>query len=236
MNFLELCREVARESGTLAGGAGEIITVVDNKVGRIAKIVAWVRDAWVSIQLEHNDWFWMQREFSSPLSTGVMRYAPLDLSLARVAAWILDDCGDPVTTIQNPSADRSDESQLRIISFGEWRARYGRGQHDASRPTEIAVGADGRLAIGARPDQTYTLRGMYRAAPQVLAANTDVPEMPAHFHKLIVWEAIKLASIHDEAPFTIQTSVGEYARLRDALVSEQRPKTYVAFDSDTVIA
>ena len=43
------------------------------------------------------------------------------------------------------------------------------------------------------------MRGLYRKAPQTLALDDDVPDMPAHFHDCIVEAAVIMLSTHDEA-------------------------------------
>ena len=58
MTFLELCQEVADESGTVAGVPS--FTTVSNATGRLAKVVRWTRNAYRDIQNERSDWKWMR--------------------------------------------------------------------------------------------------------------------------------------------------------------------------------
>jgi len=235
MNFLDLCRKAARDSGTLAGGGLSVFTTVEAASGRGGKIVGWVSDAWVNIQNEHDDWMWMQREFGHALTIGEMRYSAASLGVDRLGKWITSgDCEWPFT-IYEPTS-QADENPLRFIPYETWRARYARGAHDAGRPIEFSVSPQMEIVVGPKPDRAYVVSGEYVASPQVLAADTDIPEMPAQYHNVIVWEAIKLMSISDEAAFALQTSVGEYARIRDALSRDQRPKVRISYSPDTVIA
>lgn len=236
MNFLDLCRDAARESGTLAGGGLAVFSTVASASGRAEKIVNWVRQAWISIQLEHNDWLFMRREFQAPLQVGKTRYTGAELGIDRLGVWLpRDDEGYPFT-LWDDAVGQQDEADLCPIPYGTWRARYDRGVHDATRPTEMSVSPLNALCVGAKPDKPYVLRGTYVVTPQILTANDDVPEMPAQYHRAIVWEAIKLMAIADEAPTALQTSVGEYARVRDAMSRDMRPRSMISYASDSVIA
>ena len=46
--FLQLCQKLARESGSVSGGAMQPTSVL-NQSGRLAKVVAWLSDGWVEL-------------------------------------------------------------------------------------------------------------------------------------------------------------------------------------------
>lgn len=232
--FLELVQDAARESGSLAGGVN--LGSVVGATGRADKVVSWVRKAWRNIQNERVDWLWLQREFIGPLSAGTARYTAASFNITRFREWKQDrvttsNTSYRVFTIYDTAKGPSDEGSLTQIDYETWRVRYDRSTQVQSRPTEWAISPAGELCVGPIPDRTYTIRGEYVASAQNLAADADTPEMPAHFHDLIVWEALRLMSAADEAVTALQTSNNEYNRLRFALTAEQLPKMYLAHRS-----
>lgn len=229
MNFLALCRAVARESGTLAGGGFSLSTVTNPTNARIQKIVGWVGTAWENIQIERKDWLWMRRDFAHAIVPGIGKYSGAMLDIARLGAWSQDRVGDAGCyyqpfTLYDPATGKADEGALLQIGYDEWRERYLRGVHDATRPTEYALSPARELCLGAYPDKAYMLAGEYRVSPQVLVVDTDVPEMPEEYHGAIVWEALRLMANADEAPTSIATASGEYAAARGRMVRDQLPE------------
>lgn len=224
--FLELCRDVARESGTLAGGV--TLPSVVNATGRADKVVSWTNKAWQKIQTDRRDWRWMQRQFASALAIGVARYTPASFGVdARFGAWATDQrCFRPFT-IYDVSIGRADETEIREIEWETWLYRYDRGAHDADRPAEYAISPLNEVCLGVTPDKAYAIRGGYKASPQVLALNTDVPEMPAEYHGAIVWRALRLLALSDEAQFSLQGSIAEYAEDMRKLERDQLPPTMI---------
>jgi hypothetical protein len=87
VNFLELCKATARDSGTVAGLPS--FTSIAGATGRLEKLVNWVRDAWVDIQNERTDWLFRLDTFEAPLIAGQMEYTGASLGL-EVAAWMPD--------------------------------------------------------------------------------------------------------------------------------------------------
>jgi hypothetical protein len=87
VNFLELCKKTAQESGTIAGLPS--FNTVAAPSGRIAKLIGWVSDAWVNIQNERTDWLFRIDQFSHALSVGVGEYTGASFNLA-CRKWLPD--------------------------------------------------------------------------------------------------------------------------------------------------
>lgn len=228
--FLELVQDVARESGTLAGGVN-IGSVVD-VTGRADKVVSWTRKAWRNIQNERRDWLWLQAEFQDTLAVESMRYTAASFNITRLREWRLDrrneDGGTyyPIT-IYDSAIGQSDESTLRNIAYETWRTRYDRQTHVATRPTEYAISPTNELCIGAKPDKAYVIRGEYVKSPQTLTIDADTPEMPSEYHDLIVWEAMRLLAKADGSIESLQFADDEYKRLRFQLTASQLPRMMI---------
>jgi hypothetical protein len=231
LNFLELCKATALDAGTIAG-LPSFTTVVD-PVGRVAQLVAWVRDAWIDIQNERRDWLFMQSYLTKALTIDENAYEP-------ESSWGITDFGSflPETdaehnlSIYDPAIGKRDESYLRQISYSEYRRTYDIGVHDAQRPSVWAFGPFNQIWFGPTPDKAYTVRGMYRRSPQVLALDDDVPIMPAAYHRLIQGEAIRLMARSDEAFQVVVEKTEVYMRLRGPLVRDQTGS--ISFAEDTL--
>ncbi len=220
--YLELVRDLARESGTLAGGVQ--IPTLNGVTGRADKLASWVRKAWVNIQNERADWPWMLREFLAPLTPGKARYTGADLQITRFSQFIGDRPRFATFTVWDANEGRSDEGAIREIEYDLWRSRYGRGAHDPNRPTEWARSPMQELCVGATPDKAYVITGEYRVLPQVLTSDNDVPEMPVQYHNAIVLEALKLMGISDESPQTASSAISEYVLARQNLNRDYLPE------------
>ena len=103
MNFLALCKDTALDSGVIAGIPS--FTTVAAPTGRIAQLVGWVRNAWIDIQNERNDWIWMRRRFAYTLSTNQTKYTAANLGLTRVGAYLRDDERHRTFTVWSTAPD-----------------------------------------------------------------------------------------------------------------------------------
>lgn len=223
MNFLQLCRAVATDSGTVAGVPN--FTTVVGATGRVGQVVGWVRDAYIDIQNERSDWVWMRRDFTAPLTIDQIAYTPAQLGLDDVGSWLHDIPSEGwrnLTIYEDGQQDQ--EGELSEIPYSVFRERYQRGVHDHNKPTDWSISPTNQLLFGNKPDKAYIVRGEYMMRAEELAADADTPSMPAQFHRVIVQEALRLMSRADEAWQTLQAQAAQYDRLRNALVRETTPQ------------
>ena len=226
--YLELVKDLARESGT-AGGP-DAITTVSGLSGRPAKLANWIKQAYINIQISERDWGWLTATFTAPLIPGTAVYTAASFALTRFAAWSSDRDGYYPFSIYDPAIGLSDERELPQITHEQWRARWGRGDQSSpywNTPVEWAISPRKELEFGPYPDGAYVIRGQYQKGPQELVNNTDVPEMPERFHQLIVWEGLRLMMLHDGAYDEAAFPTIEVARLRHLLDLDQLPEIVV---------
>lgn len=223
MNFLQLCKKTAQESGTVAGLPS--FSTVAGASGRIAKLVGWVSDAWVNIQNERPDWLFRLDTFEEPLISGERFYTGTSFGLA-LAEWLPDTSTRQTMSLYDPDIGQEDEGGIRQISWNAYRQAFDRGTHDPNRPRHWAVKPDGSLSVGPKPDKPYVLRGEYKKAAQVLALDTDIPIIPSDFHLVIVGEALRLMAASDEEYQGLIPRAAQYERYRSPLVNSQTPAIY----------
>lgn len=221
--FLELCQEVARESGTMTGGASSIGSVV-NQTGRAGNIVKWTANAWRAIQTMRPTWKWMTGQFEAALTIGQQGYTGANLGLDRHAAFVADNKMKRVS-LYDPAIGYSDEGYLAVIPYRDFYPVYqvGSNRSTSDKPQVAAIADDGRLLVWPTPDKAYMLRGWRRLTPQVLAADTDVPECPEAFHEIIQWRTLLYLGQYDEAVTQFPFWNVEFRRLLSLLEQDQLP-------------
>ena len=217
--FLELCEDVARESG----GTARAPTSVIGQTGRQQKIIEWVKTAWNLIQNLQSNWSFLRDEHTGTLVANSQSYSGASFSTTRFGEFMGDYGSYQPVTLYDTTIGRSDESALRLISYEVWKRRWDIGVHDATRPTEYTIGPDQELKFGAKPDKAYQIRFEYRKTPQALALNTDEPDMPLRFHDIIVWRAIMLMADHDEALNAMTIANGKYLELKASMERDLLP-------------
>lgn len=222
--FLEICQNVARETGTVPN-IGDPSSVIGQS-GRLARVVSWVRTAWTAIQNDRDDWKWMEDDFTGTTVAGTQFYAGADFDLTRFSEWVWrDDPNEGFITLYDPAEGQATEGFLTCWDFDVFRRRamIGSAASETGKPVVYTCNSKGELGFYKTPDKGYTVRGRYRKSPQTLAANDDVPEMPARFHDLIMWRALILAAKFDE-DVQGQPSWGEeYRVLLGKLIEHQTP-------------
>lgn len=199
--FLQLCARLTQRSGVI----GAAPSTVTGQSGRQARCVDWIENAWELIQTSNPDWTFLRSTWSHALTINQTAYAAADLGITdRFGAWRGDRKASlslyRPTTIYDSTIGVADERPLRQLPFEAWLESFDRGAQVANRPVYYCIAPDQTIRFGPKPDKAYVCRGEYRKGPQILAADSDVPDMPADYHDLIVYRAMLLIDEDDEAP------------------------------------
>lgn len=221
MTFLELCAAAAVDSGLVADT--NTITAVTAQTGRKARIVRAVVQAWEDIQKARNDWIFMRGQFTASLVVGQSSYTAAELGIAsRFRSFVRDADAEGFLPhyLYDSAIGVSDQTGLAEISDAMWQMAYGRGEQTNSRPVDYAL-VGSSFNLGPPPDDTYTIKGWYRKAPQTLAADADEPDLPSHHHSVIKWKAIMDLHGGDAAFADRLVAQARYAADYRALVDEQ---------------
>lgn len=215
MNFLQLCQRVNAEAGLSGPGP----TAVGGQVGMNGKIVAWVQAAHQDIQQKHVDWAFDWQPVSQALVAGQDRYLPADWGLA-VRAW--NRQGGWVYATDQGRAARQALVWLPYEQFaGLPVAAPGQAQ---GAPLYWSAAPDRRVCFSPVPGEGLTFEAECWLAPQVLAANADVPRLPEEYHLLIVWRALMLYCGHDENAALWQQARQNHDRLIGRMEATELPE------------
>jgi hypothetical protein len=204
VNYLELCRELVSECGY----SGNIVTT-EGQTGQLARIVRWIRNADLELQKESNFWSFMDREFEFLTEVDKREYTIADLAdldVENVGTWDKDKM--QVTDAYGRS------SKLFWSDFRLFHHRYQNSMIASGRPTFFAVLPEGGMVLGPAPDAEYSISGWYRLNPVALKDDEDVPLVPEPFHDAIVWKALAMYGLHEEAELFIVRGETKY---REAL-------------------
>lgn len=195
MNYLKLCQVTRQECRDIAGEGPT--TVIDQK-GDLKRIVDWVSQSYNEIQNRHLDppWRWLRHGFSFNTVANDDSYTFSDCTdttdsavITRFSSWYLRDYEDP-PRIYLTSAGSDTQTWLTFIEWESFKWLYRMGAQSPGFPAHISIDPQDNLVLGPKPNGIYTITGDYIRSAQELANNGDVPEMPAQYHYLIVYEAM----------------------------------------------
>ncbi len=202
--YLQLCRKVCLEC-SVAGG-DTVPTAVTGQVGELDRIVNWVADVWTELQNKHPNWRWMRHGFTVNTVADDDTYAYGDITdtttsavITRLGRWWVDDPED-CAKIYLTSAGVGTQGYLTFLPWEHFKSIYRIGTQNSGYPAHITIDPQNRIVLGPKPNGIYTVTGDYQRSAQTLSADADEPEMPAQFHKLIVYGAMEDYGFFESAP------------------------------------
>lgn len=222
MNFLSLAQKVVEKGGIAGTGP----TTVIGQAGELKRVVGYVNEAWNDIQLARNDWRWMRGSVSFSTVANQATYTPAQCGVTDLETWLVDSRQNTFRSYVTSDGVGS-EIFLSYQPYDVWRDcfQYGAIRDTRSRPMVITVTPDQSLGFGETPDSAdYTIVGDYQKMPSELAADADVPGLPAPFHMLIVYRALVLYAQYEENDYLRSINERDYNRMMSRLVSNQLPE------------
>lgn len=224
--FLELAQDWRRNCGIAGSGPSSVIAQSEE----ITRGVKWLRDSYVEIQNDQPHWRWLRSEFTVDTVQDDDEYAYTDCTdtiasaaISRFARWWVDDMKIYLT-----SSGVGTQTWMTHMDWSEFKRLFKVGSQTSGFPGFFSIDPREKLLLGAKPNGIYTVTGDYQKSPQVLAADDDEPEMPARFHQLIVYYAMRKYAAYMGAP-DVWAEVKDQAAtmMRDLRVS-QIPTTQFA--------
>ncbi len=195
--------------------------------GRDADLVRWAIEAWNDIQRDRDGkWNWLRGNFhvdtvasTASYAFGAVKDTDDDAAITRFRAWDLDKREPPLIYL---SADgKVAERELFIDDWAHFRYLYLRGTHTAGYPGSVVTDVANKLYIGPKPDAVYRVTGNYWKSNQTLAADADIPEMPADYHFMIVYRAIVKYAYNTVSHEILARAQAEGEPMYDALALNQ---------------
>lgn len=214
--FLELCQRTRELAGI--SGNGPISTL--NQTGENLRVVNWTRQAWVDIQNRNATWAFLRKEFSFQTVPGQQVYTPAQAGMADVRELSETDTVRCFLT----SVGVGDEQYMVPWGWPVFKDTYMYGLQVPARPVVFSVRPEDKaIALGAIPDQVYTVKGVYYARAAKLVAPSDVPTIPEQYDEIIPYRAIMKYAGYEAAPEVKAEARENYSQLMAALVHDQLP-------------
>jgi len=218
MTYLELCVRAREEAGITGSGP----TSVTGQTGQLLRLVNWVQQAWVEIQLMRPNWNFMHSEFSFNTVVDQRDYLAADHSINDMKLW------DENSFIAHETAEgESTQFPLIYLKYATWRDTYrvGMNVRTSDKPVYITVLPTNKIRFEPAPDKVYTIEGDYKRSTQYITADADeLTNFPDDFHMLIVWQALKYYGHYENAPEVLEEAEVNFDNLLFRLEIEQLPE------------
>jgi hypothetical protein len=224
--FLELVNLARSEAGV----AGSDLTTLTGTLNQEStRFKNWVLYEWKRLQARHPDWQFLRTSFQFNTVASQASYTPVQAqattdgtsSTASILAdWKLDSF-----RISTSGTSFADEVLLGFMTWEQYRNlyQYGYMRSARSRPVVFTQDPTKNIYLGITPDSIYTVNGEFYRTPQILSADTDVPLMPAKYHDLIAFKALRAYGIFMSAPEVIGRADENISVLYPTLCSDQLP-------------
>jgi len=224
VNFIELVRDLYKESGESFSGGATAVSADSSAVSYDALVAGWINESWLKIQREHQNWKWLWSEFSLSLNTSDTDYSlPTPAGTNSAIKWIDWSSG---LTIEVPGTPNP-YWELRHIQHKTHPRSY--RNNTQGKPQFCDVLPNGKLRLDRVPDQVYTLKAEGYRAPWAMANNSDIPDMPENYHKLIVYGALLDHARWEASPEQLQVAGLQMAELWKQLREDQLPTRSVVW-------
>ena len=184
MNYLTLCDDLLKESGTSDQG----VFSVNGQTGISLKAVKWVRRAWIEIQ-GMRDWRFLWQSSSFDTVIGQSEYNPVtNLALSpELKSWI-------TTSVRLVNGDET--TVLEHIKWHDWAKL----SVTIENPTAFTIRPDDVLVLNVAPTKAYQVLFEYYRRPQILVANNDIPLLSEEYHEAILYKAMAYLAAEQDAP------------------------------------
>lgn len=195
-------------------------TALDNTNTREVQLfTGWCDQAWLEIQGVHDNWNFMQGEFSFQTQAAKSTYTKAEVGLTDHRYWLTD-----TFRCYRTAVGKADDMWLVEWDYPVFRDTYQFGQQVDSRPFVFTTRPrDSALIFGPQPDDIYTVYGEYRKTPSVLANDSASPSIPDHLHMIIVYKAMIFYGYEQSAPEVIARGEVGFAKLMTMLSREELP-------------
>lgn len=204
--FLQICQDVARESGTIPRPSGKP-TSTTNQSGALDRIVNWVQQAYEDVQRHKKNWRWKEATFSQALTASVQTYSAANVGITNFKSWTnpkeFPRSQERQFTIYRTSEGKPDQKFMIYQRYEEFfeKSMTGPNASQTGEPIYITIDPAQNLIVWPIPDSVgYTLEGHYIKGLDVLSGDSDTPEFDDDFHRIIQWGALVKLGVFDEAP------------------------------------
>lgn len=220
MNFLQLCQR-AREKCLMQGTGPSAVT---GQTGEMLRLVNWVNESWLDIQKwfpenQGRYWAWMRGAFSFTTTDGVQAYLPSAFTapLTDVRFYL-----KRTFRVYTTADGVAQEQYMDFIDYDTFVEQWMYRTPTRSRPTGFSIDKSNNSILITAPDAVgYTVYGKYVKQASEMAANTDIPGLPADHHMLIIYRTMMKYGASKAAQEVYSEGKIEFERTILQLVADQ---------------
>lgn len=234
MTYLQLVKRLVQELGTELPEKVTSVTVTPaNSYGTttqyINDCVTWIKQAWIELQEDQQDWDFMrkqgtfplvggQTQYDIPLQTGVEDYDGLRPFMAIMDSryiWLVNNTTQPAT-----------RQNCYYVKPEHWFGFVGKTPSAEGLPNRYSFTSNGCILFYPLPStDSLSVEFRYQRAVQELAADTDTPEgLPAKYHMDIVYRAMEYYSGYDEAQAQWKRALTRKRKMENKMYIELLPE------------
>ena len=216
LSFLQMVKRLRQESAT--SGSDPVTTVL--QTGDIKRLVDWVSTAWMDIQTEKNDWFFMRQPISFNTVAGQSSYTSAQTGTTSFGNYKRDSFRQYLV-----SSGFGSEQRLNFMPYDTFRDmyQYATMRTTTQMPVIFTIDPSKNFLLGPIPNDIYTVNGEGYAMPTEMTLDTDRPTMPSQYHMAIVWRALMYYGQYEAASDAYSHGQNEYRRLMNKLYIDQMP-------------
>jgi len=229
MNYLELVKRLASETGTELESKVTTVevppaTAYGETTEHRTRLINWVRQAWIEIQEDQDQWNFMVRRASMPLVRGQTSYAIAELAEPDCNGCLPEECDpdeafyDYIVPFVAPQdyryiwmVDGSTQQPNPQICYYVHPERFF-GDRDRmnktafGQPSRYSIDRTGCIVFDASPsDDDYHIQFEYKLLPHEFLTDEDTPRgLPLKYHMLIIYKAMVYYAMFDEADKQVQ--------------------------------
>lgn len=209
-----------------------------SQTGDIRRLVTYLNEAWVEIQVLRRDWSFRFGEFTETVPDGTVTHTFTSITAQTII--------QPTALVLAKVSDATQRRRLNLLdkqffddNFAARRATDSPGfpLYACLIPPAAGDGDEARhrIRFEVETDGAFTLTGNYQTAIQELTANADIPLMPGQYHDAIFYLALMKWAEFEEAESVFITARDKYNQWLTTMVNDLCPKILVgqeAFASD----
>lgn len=225
MTRLEICTKVQRLLRNTVALPGAAPTATTGQTGMLGEIVAYVDDAYTTIQTARPDWRFRQKQGTFPTVNGTRAYARSTIrsSITDYDRLIPMVAGGRYVLVNLTASGVADHSWCHYIPYQDWRGYEDRGTLSTGKPSFFTVRTDGTIEFDPTPDAVYTVTVDYIRDLHEMTGDSSEPLFHEDHHDAVVWGAIKAYAEIREHPI-LRTAIPNYQREMDRLFARYVPE------------
>lgn len=216
LSFLDMVKRLHQESGS--SGAAPTTTI--SQKGDIKRLVDWVSSAWMDIQAERRDWFFMLQPVEFTTVAGKRLYSAVESGVTSFGNFKLDSFRQ-----YRASVGFGSEMDIYHMPYDAFRNRFLRStmRTQIGMPIAFAVDPSKNFLLGPIPDDAFIVNGEGYAMPTEMSLDTDRPTMPPQYHMAVVWKALQYYGTYEAAAESLARAEKSYKDVMAGLYADQLP-------------